>query len=183
MNVTKYFEWYLSPGVDMYNGQYGEVFDLFITDPPNYEPQALLTAVAANADTHLAFVHLDPTGRVNILHRIRRHAPRNWMADVQDNLDVALFGDVSQSGATYVALPPTIFRRTNVLDRIPMPEAISALVAANPSSTQVLLPADTAAAVGPGVVPRGTEPAGPLGQYWRPALPRRLHPCLLRPLY
>jgi hypothetical protein len=151
MNTTKYYEWYHSPGVDMYNGHYGEIFNLFVSDPPAREPNALLAAMATNADTHLAFVHLDPTGHVNVVHRVRRHTPRNGMTDIQDNLDVAILGDVSQSGATYVTLPHTAFHRTNVLDRIPAPDAIADLIAAQPAATQVALPADSAAVTGPPV--------------------------------
>jgi hypothetical protein len=105
MNRTKYFEWYHSPGTDVYNGHYGKIFDLFVADHPTLEPNALLATVATNADTHLAFAHLDPTGRINVLHRVRRHVPQTGMTDIQDNLDVAVFGDVSQSGPPMLRYP------------------------------------------------------------------------------
>ena len=136
MNVITYADWYEQPGNDVYRGRYQEVYTNFDANEPPLRPGELLNRTIS-ADAKWAFVALSSTGTVSVYHRIRC-MPALPMVDrgPQDDLNVALLGDVSDFGTPFVVFPEDAFHRTAVLDRILAPASITARIALHPGEAQ-----------------------------------------------
>jgi hypothetical protein len=125
LDIIAYHEWYNHPENDPYMGSYEGLFPLFDAVTPTESPATLTNRVATDVDMKLAFVHLDETGEVRVIHRIRRFVPQTGVLDPQDNMNICVLGDVFRSGVNFIELPEKAFHRTALLDRIPTPAAIA----------------------------------------------------------
>jgi hypothetical protein len=109
MDATTYAEWYQHPDNDVYHGNYAELFALFEADEPPFGPAEILSKVA----TGVAFALLSPEGKVLVLHRCRRVQPMlGAPATPNDNLNVAMLGDITPLSSIFVDMPANAFTRT-----------------------------------------------------------------------
>jgi hypothetical protein len=139
MDATTYAEWYQHPDNDVYHGNYAELFALFEADEPPFGPAEILSKVATGVDAKLAFALLSPEGKVLVLHRCRHVQPMlGAPATPNDNLNVAMLGDITPLASIFVDMPANAFTRTANFERVPTPGAITGLLAAFPDETQLI---------------------------------------------
>lgn len=106
--ATTYAEWYNLPENDPYHGDYSTLFPVFAVNRAGNVGNgvALRTSLAVGADTKAALVFLSTTGKIHLIHRVRRYTPALGMpATAYDDLDFGTFNELTPTGPSTVELP------------------------------------------------------------------------------
>lgn len=133
---TSYAAWYDLPENDPYRGDYATLFPVFAVTHPGMTDIRLANSIACGTDSKAAFLFLDNTGTVHLLHRIRRFIPSlGSPVTAYDNSDFATFDEATPFGPSTVEVPLNFFTTARVF-AVLTAAAIDQEIAAAPNRTQ-----------------------------------------------
>ena len=136
-NVIQYADWYDLPATDRFGGDFAILYTSFDAVRERAQPAALLTQTAAEVDLNVAFLILDPHGKVHVAHRLRRFTQGLGPEHAENNTVFATLGDVRRVGVTTIEFAGNRLHRTPEMANVLTAAAIDASIAANPDAMQL----------------------------------------------
>ena len=136
-NVTQYADWYDLPATDRFGGDYALLYSSFDAVRERAQPAVLLTQTAAENDLHVAFLILDPHGKVHVAHRLRRFTQGLGPNHPENNTVFATLGDIRRVGVTTIEFVSNRLHRTPEMANVLTAAAIDAAIAGNPDAAQL----------------------------------------------